>query len=67
MRYISSDDAKCVGNPMRDECDTCLRKTLEVHPQAVRQTWIGPWVISDEPCPRRWAERAEDQTDWSAA
>ncbi len=67
MRYISQDVAKCAGNPLHSECNTCLRKTLPMNPNAMRQVWVGPWVMDDEPCPSRWVERAEDRTDWSAA
>jgi DMSO/TMAO reductase YedYZ molybdopterin-dependent catalytic subunit len=55
-RYIYQDEAKCYGNPLHDECGTCLRKTLPTNPASVRQVWIGPWVLDDEPCPSRWTE-----------
>lgn len=56
LRYIPADTAKCAGNPIKRECETCLRKLLPVHPDAHRQTYMGPWIIEDEPCPRRWVE-----------
>lgn len=55
-RYISADTAKCAGNPTHTECKDCLRRLLPVHPNAFMQTWMGPWVMDDEPCPRRWVE-----------
>lgn len=67
MKYISQDDAKCAGNPESDACTDCLRKTLPVNPDALRQVWVAPWLMRDDPCPSRWVERAENRTDWSAA
>lgn len=55
-RYIATDTAKCAGNPAHTECKDCLRRLLPVHPNATMQTWMGPWVMDDEPCPRRWVE-----------
>jgi len=66
-RYISQDTAKCHGNPLHKECEDCLRRVLPMNPDALRQVWVGPWIMDDEPCPSRWVERAEDRTDWSAA
>ena len=65
-RYIPNDTAKCLGNPLHEECSDCLRKTLPIAPGSYRQTWQGPW-IQDEPCPSRWFEPAESKPDWSAA
>ena len=56
IRYIPQDNAKCPGNPIKEECETCLRKILPIHPDTYAQVWQGPWVIEDRPCPRRWVE-----------
>lgn len=56
VRYIPSDTAKCAGNPVKDECKTCLRFTLPVNPAGHYQTHIGPW-LQDEPCPLKWTEK----------
>lgn len=60
-RYIASDDAKCAGNPLRYECDDCLRKILPVHPKSTRQLWLAVWMMGD-PCPSRWVENEENNT-----
>jgi hypothetical protein len=66
QRFINADEAKCASNPLHEECKDCLRNVLPVNPASLRQVWVGPWVIDDEPCPSRWV-RSEDSTDWSAA
>jgi hypothetical protein len=50
--------ARCMGNG-RDECGTCLRKTLPDHPE--RQWWIGPWVL-DTPCESRIPINKQEKT-----
>ena len=55
VRYIPNDTAKCLGNPLLEECNDCLRKKLLVRPGSYRQVWVGPW-IKEEPCPHRWIE-----------
>lgn len=55
VRYIANDVAKCLGNPLFEQCNDCLRKTLPVRPGSYWQTWMGPW-IKEEPCPSRWTE-----------
>lgn len=55
-RYISQDTAKCAGNPEHEECKKCLRYLLPVHPDSMRQLWMGPWIM-DEPCPSKLVER----------
>lgn len=50
-KYAPSDFAKCEGTD-REECKSCKRKSLQIHPQAPYQTWIGPW-IGHGPCPER--------------
>ena len=51
-KFIGQDTAKCAGNPIKDECKTCLRFLLPVNPESTHQVWMGPWVM-DEPCPSR--------------
>lgn len=53
MRYEAQDFARC-NSSHKDECKTCLRnvRISPVHPESLRQVWIGPWVM-DEPCPSR--------------
>lgn len=48
--YMPSDVAKCAGNRMRSDCNSCARLLLPVHPEAVRQSWMAPWEM-DGSCP----------------
>lgn len=53
MNYLPQDFARCMG-AHKKECESCKRnaKINPPHPQAQRQTWIGPWVL-DTPCESR--------------
>jgi hypothetical protein len=53
MTYKPSDFARCNGNPALGYCPQCKRnvKNSPVHPEAMRQCWIGPWVVEELPCP----------------
>ncbi len=51
MNYLPQDFARCEGTH-REQCQSCLRnvRISPVHPEALRQVWIGPW-IGHGPCP----------------
>lgn len=49
-RVLPRDVARCGGNPIKVECDTCLRKLSP--PNRDSQTWIGFWIL-EERCPYR--------------
>jgi len=63
MRYIPTDVSKCEGNPALRECKDCLRRILPVHPESISQWYMGAWVMEDEPCPSRWTERSERESN----
>lgn len=63
MRYIPADVAKCEGNPALRECNDCLRRILPVHPESIRQVYMGTWVIDGEPCASKWTERSERESN----
>lgn len=52
MKYLAQDFARCESNPLLDQCKQCARNVHinPVHPEAMRQVWIGPWV-GHGPCP----------------
>lgn len=63
--YIAGDVAKCEGRWHVDldwgriaaaECMNCQRRVLPVHPNTVRQVWIGAWTGHGD-CPDRISER----------
>lgn len=53
ISYLARDIARCAGNTLHDECNTCLRnvKNSPAHPNGY-QVWIGFWVL-DTPCASR--------------
>ena len=53
MQHEPQDFARCNGNPSLGYCQQCKRnvKNSPVHPEAMRQCWIGPWVVEELPCP----------------
>jgi len=52
MNYLPQDFARCVSNPLLEQCKTCQRNVHinPVSPDAQRQMWIGPWT-GHGPCP----------------
>jgi len=52
MNYLPQDFARCMTNPLLEQCKQCQRNVNNspVHPAAGRQVWIGPWV-GHGPCP----------------
>jgi hypothetical protein len=52
MKYLAQDFARCMSNPLLDQCKQCQRNVNinPVSPDAQRQSWIGPWV-GHGPCP----------------
>lgn len=61
MNYEPSDVARCAGNPALGYCAQCKRKieNSPFHPEAMRQWWLGPWVVEDQPCPN-FVEKKDD-------
>jgi len=53
MRYEAQDFARCAGNPCFAYCKQCKRNVFNspVDPDAMRQWYMGPWVVEDEKCP----------------
>ncbi len=46
MNYKPEDFARCVSNPLLEQCKTCQRNlnNSPFDPDAQRQSWIGPWA-----------------------
>ena len=53
MRFEAQDFARCAGNPCFDYCKACKRNVFNspVNPDAMRQWYMGPWIIEEERCP----------------
>ena len=50
MKYLAQDFARCVSNPLLDQCKQCARN-VHINPAHPGwQTWIGPWT-GHGPCP----------------
>lgn len=52
MNYLPQDFARCMSNPLLEQCKTCQRN-INTNPPRVwveHQPWIGPWV-GHGPCP----------------
>ena len=62
MNYKPQDFARCMTNPLLDQCKQCARNVHmnPVHPEAMRQVWIGPWV-GHGPCPNGDFVEVEDE------
>jgi hypothetical protein len=50
VKYLAQDFARCVSNPLLDQCKQCARN-VHINPAHPGwQTWIGPWT-GHGPCP----------------
>jgi hypothetical protein len=52
MNYLPQDFARCMSNPLLDQCKQCARNVNNslIDPRPWRQIWIGPWT-GHGPCP----------------